>query len=114
MLKAAATMRCNSTGEERTRISIVRMVDEYAKRGPYLLNPDSVIVKNIINGLTRNKVRHGYAYCPCREVTNIHEEDKNNICPCRTHKKDIARHGTCECGLFVNKEYFIARHGREE
>jgi len=93
---------------EELRASIVRMITKYAERSPYFLNPDKVVVENIIAGLVRNKLRYGYAYCPCREVKGT-PEDKKNICPCRSHREDIALHGACECGLFVNKSFLEAR-----
>ncbi|MFQ5798818.1 MAG: ferredoxin-thioredoxin reductase catalytic domain-containing protein, partial [Bacteroidota bacterium] len=65
-----------------------------------------VLVKNVIAGLVRNKIKYGYAYCPCREVKGTPEQDRTNICPCHTHKKEIADQGTCECGLFVSEVYF--------
>ncbi len=85
------------------------MVREYAQRSPYFLNPDKVVVENIIAGLARNKIKHGYAYCPCREVKAIPKLDMDNICPCKTHREEIANQGTCECGLFVNEAYFNAK-----
>ena len=91
--------------EERVRASIEKMVTKYAERSLYFLNPDEVVVENIVAGLVRNKMKYGYAYCPCRDVNEIPEEDKENICPCQTHKEEIARQGTCECGLFASKDY---------
>ena len=102
-------MRTKGIGEDRVLASVVRMVTKYAERSPYTINPDKVVVKNIIAGLVRNKIKFGYAYCPCREVKGIPEKDRDNICPCRTHKEEIARQGTCECGLFVSEAYFNAR-----
>lgn len=95
--------------EEKIRASITRMVSKYAERSPFFLNPDKVLVKNVIAGLVRNKMKYGYAYCPCREVKGIPEEDRDNICPCQTHKEEIASQGTCECGLFVGEAYFNAK-----
>ena len=91
--------------EERVRASIEKMVTKYAERSLYSLNPDEVVVENIVAGLVRNKMKYGYAYCPCREVKGIPREDRKNICPCRTHKEEIARQGTCECALFVSEDY---------
>lgn len=89
--------------------SVMIMVTKYAERGPYFLNPDKVVVRNVVSGLARNKIEHGYAYCPCREVEGTPEKDRKNICPCQTHKADIARHGTCECGLFVSEAFLKAK-----
>lgn len=98
-----------SVDEMKARSSVKRIVTKYAERSPFSLNPDKAVVKTIITGLVRNKIRYGYAYCPCREVKGISEKDRDNICPCLTHKEDIALQGTCECGLFVSKAYFNAK-----
>lgn len=66
-------MGITSKDEERIRTSVMRMVNRYAKRSPIFLNPDKVVVKNIIEGLVRNKIKYGYAYCPCREIKSIPE-----------------------------------------
>ena len=101
--------RAKQVDEESVRVSIVRMITRYAEQSPYFLNPDKVVVENVIAGLVRNRVKYGYAYCPCREVEEIAEKDKHNICPCRSHREEIARHGTCECGLFVSRGYLEAK-----
>jgi ferredoxin-thioredoxin reductase catalytic chain len=102
-------MRNKSIDEMKVRSSVERIVTKYAESSPFSLNPDKAVVRNIITGLMKNKIRYGYAYCPCKEVTGIPEKDRDNICPCRTHKEEIARQGTCECGLFVSKAYFNAK-----
>jgi ferredoxin-thioredoxin reductase catalytic subunit len=101
-------METESDDYRRIRASVEKSVTKYAERSPFFLNPDDVVVKNIILGLIRNKLKYGYNYCPCREVKGILKEDAKNICPCRTHKEEITRRGTCECGLFVSKAYFKA------
>ena len=102
-------MRRKCTNETRVRASVEKVIKEYAERSPFFLNPDSVVVKNLVAGLVKNKLQYGHAYCPCREVRGIPEEDRDNICPCKTHGEEIARHGTCECGLFVSEAYFNAK-----
>ncbi len=102
-------MEIKGTEEEKIRASISRMVRKYAEKSPFFVNPDNVLVKNVIAGLVRNKMRYGCSYCPCREVKGDFQEDRNNICPCRTHKEEIASRGTCECGLFVSEAYFHAK-----
>lgn len=89
--------------------SVMKMVTKYAERGPFFLNPDEVVVRNIISGLAKNKMEYGYACCPCRQVEGIHGKDRENICPCRRHKEDVARRGICECGLFVSQAYLNKR-----
>ena len=95
--------------KEKIRSSVKRMTAKYAERSIFCLNPDEVVVENIIAGLARNKMKYGYAYCPCREVKGIPEMDRNNICPCKTHKEEITTQEICECGLFVSKSYLKAR-----
>ena len=102
-------MQTESIDEERVRAFVERMIAKYVERSPFFLNPDPVIVKNIVMGLVKNKIKYGYPYCPCREVKGIPEKDGDNICPCRTHKDEIARQGTCECGLFVNEACLNAK-----
>jgi len=97
------------TDEESIRASVVRTVTKYVERSPFFLKPAKVIVDNIISGLVRNKIKYGFTYCPCQEVKGIPEKDRDNICPCRTHKEQIACQGTCECGLFVNETYLNAK-----
>lgn len=89
--------------EARARVE--RMVRRYVERGRYVLNPDPVTVEHVMAGLTRNLVKHGRWYCPCREVLGDPERDRSNICPCPQHPADIARDGVCECGIFVSEEY---------
>lgn len=94
---------------EKIRDSIMRMITQYVERSPFFLNPDEVVVRNLVSGLVKNKIEYGYAYCPCRPVEGVPERDRMNICPCRTHKDEIARQGTCECGLFVSKGFLNTR-----
>ena len=89
------------TALKKVEASIYR----YAEVSDYHLNPDEVVVGNVLQGLARNLVRYGKPYCPCREVSGIAEKDRRNRCPCASHREDIARDGVCECGLFVNSAY---------
>jgi ferredoxin-thioredoxin reductase catalytic chain len=89
--------------EARRRIQ--RMVNRYVERGRYAFNPDPVTVEHVMAGLARNLLRHGRAYCPCREVAGDPAQNRKNICPCPQHHGDIARDGVCECGIFVSEHY---------
>jgi ferredoxin-thioredoxin reductase catalytic subunit len=102
-------MNAKDADWEKTWNSVFKTVTKYAERGPFFLNPDEVVVRNIVSGLAKNKMDYGYAYCPCRQVQGSPEKDKENICPCRMHKEDIARQGICECGLFVSHAYLNER-----
>jgi ferredoxin-thioredoxin reductase catalytic subunit len=83
-----------------------RMTSRYAERGPYLLHPDEVTVRNVVEGLAKNRAKYGRAYCPCRPVEGDPDKDVVNICPCRSHHRDIASDGTCECGIFVSERFY--------
>ena len=90
---------------QKARARVERMVYRHVARGPYSLNPDPITVEHVLAGLARNLNQYGRWYCPCREVTGEPDRDTANICPCPQHPTDIARDGTCECGIFVSKEY---------
>jgi len=81
-----------------------RNAEEYAQEVGIKVNPDKKITENIINGLLRNKEKHGEVYCPCRIVTGDKEKDKEIICPCAFHRGEIELEGHCKCFLFVKKE----------
>ena len=85
------------------------LVQRHARVGGCHPNPDEVVVANVVEGLARNWCRYGRLYCPCREVSGVPEKDRGNICPCATHKEDIARDGVCECGLFVSYAHLKAQ-----
>jgi len=88
------------TGREQ----ITRMAERYAEVSGLALQPDQAQLDYVLDGLARNLMEHGKPYCPCREVTGDVQEDRRNICPCRTHREEIARFGACECGLFVSRD----------
>ncbi len=92
---------------EKARARVECMVRRYIERGRYVLNPDPVTVEHVMVGLARNLMTHGRWYCPCREVLGDPEQDRRNICPCPQRHEDIARVGTCECGIFASKEYAL-------
>lgn len=94
--------------------AVARRARRYAEGGPYLLFPDEVVVRNLLAKMARNLVEHGKAYCPCREVTGDPEVNRANVCPCRSHREDIARYGYCECRLFVSQEFLQARDADTE
>jgi ferredoxin-thioredoxin reductase catalytic subunit len=77
----------------------------FIEHSQYKFNPDSPAVETIIKGLTMRQIKYGYAYCPCRVVTENVEEDAKIICPCVYHEEEIEKHGICHCRLFVSKDY---------
>ena len=80
-------------------------VERYLRRSSYRLFPDDAVVGALITRLARNLLAYGRQYCPCRKVTGDRDADRVNICPCRTHREEIARYGYCECRLFVSQEF---------
>lgn len=74
---------------------------DYAERVGIKLNPDEKIVDMIVQGLLKNKEKHGFIYCPCRLVTKNKEKDREIICPCVYHRGEIELQGRCHCQLFV-------------
>lgn len=82
-----------------------KMALKYISRSSYILNPDEETINTIFEGLAKNKIKYGFAYCPCRLVSGNKEEDRKNICPCIYHKDEIAADGHCHCYLFVSPNY---------
>ncbi|SJZ53503.1 ferredoxin-thioredoxin reductase catalytic domain-containing protein [Selenihalanaerobacter shriftii] len=81
-----------------------KFVEGYAKKNGYKLNPNEEVLNTVIEGLARNKVEHGYQYCPCRLLTGDKEVDKDKICPCKWHKEEIEEDGQCHCQLFFKNK----------
>jgi len=76
----------------------------YAKKHGYKLNPEEKRLESVIKGLARNKQRFGARYCPCRIRSGDSEKDKNIVCPCIYHDKEIDEQGSCHCNLFFSEE----------
>ena len=88
---------------EEAEARFLRMSEKYAQKAGYRLNPDPEVLKTIIHGLAKNKLKHGRGYCPCMFVSGNPEEDKKTICPCQFHREDIEKQGKCHCGLFLKQ-----------
>jgi ferredoxin-thioredoxin reductase catalytic chain len=87
--------------------SVARRIESkirrYAAKSPYRLNPDAQIVDYVIEGLARNQIKYGSAYCTCK-IRQGNETDKNIICPCLSLDEEIAQNGMCGCALFIEAE----------
>jgi ferredoxin-thioredoxin reductase catalytic subunit len=92
-------------GEQDKRIEMLgrvrRMAERHAARNGFALQPDRAQLDYVLGGMAENWTAYGRPYCPCRPVTGDEEKDRLNICPCRSHREDIAKFGECECSLFV-------------
>jgi ferredoxin-thioredoxin reductase catalytic subunit len=91
----------NGDGGQEVAQRVERMARRHARASGYALQSDAAQLRYVLDGLTENWRRYGKPYCPCREVTGDAEKDRANICPCRTHRDEVARNGQCECALFV-------------
>jgi len=83
-----------------------RRAESDAKTYGYFLNPDSKLLKNILEGLNRNEERYGYPSCPCRFASGKLELDRDIICPCDYRDQDVAEYGSCYCTLYVRKDVY--------
>jgi ferredoxin-thioredoxin reductase catalytic subunit len=54
--------------------------NRYAERKGLILNPDETELNTVLRGLTRNWVRFGSRYCPCRLRGGDPKGDKKIIC----------------------------------
>ena len=91
---------------------LIDRIRRYAEMHGYRRNPNDTAYMNIVYRLLRNIDEYGYPYCPCRPLKKaegatpeqIHELNKDKICPCIYAPMDIRKRGTCLCGLFYSKE----------
>ncbi|WP_292485740.1 ferredoxin-thioredoxin reductase catalytic domain-containing protein [Methanohalobium sp.] len=85
---------------KKVKKQMYRWTYRYASRVGYKLNPDDEMLDLVLEGLAKNKIKHGRRYCPCRIITGDEEQDKKVICPCVYHKDEIDNDGMCHCALF--------------
>jgi ferredoxin-thioredoxin reductase catalytic subunit len=93
------------TEKEKVLDRARKLVQRYVEISPYHLNPDPVVVENVVRGLAENMIKYGRWYCPCKEISGDGKQDLRNICPCSTHRQEIEEYDACECGLFVSENY---------
>ena len=86
---------------EKNAEELKKKSEKYAEKVGIKLNPDKKIVERVIQGLLKNKEKHGEIYCPCRIVTGNKEKDREIICPCVYHRREIELQGKCHCQLLV-------------
>ena len=77
---------------------------KYADSQGFKLQPDKVILDQLLEGLLNREKTFGFRYCPCRRVTGDPDKDKDIICPCKFHKDEIKEDGQCKCMLFLKKD----------
>ena len=81
-------------------ITILIWAQEYSKEKGFVLNPDEKALERVLSGLSRNHLKFGAQYCPCRVKSGDKEKDKDIICPCVYHEEEIEESGACHCNLF--------------
>ncbi|MGQ9782113.1 MAG: ferredoxin-thioredoxin reductase catalytic domain-containing protein [Nitrososphaeria archaeon] len=75
----------------------------------YYLNPDTLFLNDLLEGLRKNEERYGYPSCPCRVASGNFELDRDIICPCDYRDIDVKEYGGCYCALYVSKEVYEGR-----
>lgn len=80
-----------------------KIAEAYAKAKGFKLNPNKKDLDLILEGLEKNREKHGVPYCPCRALSNDKAKDRDIICPCVFHRGEIEINGYCLCRLFWNK-----------
>jgi ferredoxin-thioredoxin reductase catalytic chain len=68
------------------------------------LNPDKILVGELVAGIKKNQERYGYGSCPCRLAFGIKEKDEDIICPCVYRNADVEEFGNCYCALYVSED----------
>ncbi|MCX8032298.1 MAG: ferredoxin:thioredoxin reductase [Thermoleophilia bacterium] len=71
----------------------------------YFFPKDEDYVRQLLEGLLRNKDRYGYMSCPCRLASGDRDKDRDIICPCAYREADVRDYGSCYCNLYVSKEW---------
>ena len=74
-----------------------KFCEDYAEKQGFLLQPDPIILDQLLEGLLNREKIYGARYCPCRRVTGDRGKEKDIICPCKFHKDEIKEVGHCKC-----------------
>ena len=78
----------------------IKFVEFHARGWDAQVNMDTRDM--IIEGLERNRQKHGLPLCPCKFYADIDEEKRtrDNVCPC----KEFRETSHCHCNLFLKDE----------
>lgn len=74
-----------------------------AEKNGWSVQPDQELLKDVLDGLVKNRDRYGALLCPCRDSWGDKDLDRDIICPCIYAKEDIQEFGRCYCALFCRK-----------
>ena len=83
---------------------IQQRAESDAKTHGYDLNPDPILLRDLLEGLKKNEERYGYPSCPCRLASGELNFDRDILCPCDYRDPDVEEYGACYCTLYVRKE----------
>ncbi len=89
---------------EATTRRLRTRLEEFVAGKPFKFNPDKELAHLVIEGLARNELKYGLAYCTCKIRQGVESEDKKIVCPCDFLAEEIEQDGTCGCALFVEDE----------
>jgi ferredoxin-thioredoxin reductase catalytic subunit len=88
---------------------LYRKLNAEAESAGYHLNPDTAMVRELLNGMLVNEKRYGYPSCPCRLASGAKDDDLDIICPCDYRDPDLDDYNACYCSLYV---YLAAKEGK--
>jgi ferredoxin-thioredoxin reductase catalytic subunit len=83
--------------------NLYEKLNKDAEANGYYLNPDTAMVRELLNGYLVNQKRFGYPSCPCRLAAGKKEADLDIVCPCDYRDADLEKYGGCYCSLYVSK-----------
>jgi ferredoxin-thioredoxin reductase catalytic chain len=98
----------------RTIEEMLDSIKKIAHEDGYKLNPDTIELGYILQGIWDNEQRYGYPSCPCRLASGTLANDMDIICPCNYRDADIADYGCCLCTLYVNDDWISGRIPHEQ
>lgn len=74
-------------GEKEIDLRIKNLKEDAKKRG-YNLNPDELLVRELVSGILINKKRYGFESCPCRLTIGKKEDNDETILRVSVECKD--------------------------
>ena len=88
---------------------IQQRAESDAKTHGYYLNPDPILLRDLLEGLKKNEERYGYPSCPCRLASGKFDFDRDITCPCDYRDPDVEEYGACYCALYIRKEMHASK-----
>jgi len=93
-------------GEEPDELDTeYKFVENTAHYKGWELVANEQFLRDLVEGLHKNRERYGYYLCPCREGTGDRKADTDIVCPCDHAAPDIQEYGHCYCALYQSPEF---------